>query len=62
MIFRVTYIRNGKKRGITFAKKNLALAVLHAYDYIYPLVRATGGTNLDVNPVTPRKVRHGPRS
>lgn len=46
MIFRVTYTRDGKKRGMTFAKRNLALATLFYYETLIPLIRSIGGKDI----------------
>jgi hypothetical protein len=46
MKFRVKYIRDGKPRGMTFAKRNLALATLFYYEHIIPLIKSIGGKDI----------------
>lgn len=43
MIFRATYLREGKERGMTFGKRNEALAADFAYNVLQGFIRRIGG-------------------
>lgn len=47
MIFRITYTNSdGKNVGMTFGKRNLALACQFAYEKLIPWVESLGAKNI----------------